>query len=303
MSSTNPSLQGIPGKILILGASGFLGSHLFESLSERVETIGTYMNPHEKLSTKLHKLNATNYQELESFILKVAPTVIVNCVGLSDVEACEMRPEASWKLNAAIPIRVAGLAKSRSIKFIHISTDHFYSKINIPRSEIAPVIPINQYGYSKLHAEKSILTNNSDSLVLRTNFFGHSKNGKKSILDFAISTLESGQKINGFDDVVFSPVGIHEISKFLLSEVSGRATGVLNFASSRPLSKYEFMVLIAKARGFSESRVLRSEIRFSNLKVSRPSYLALDPGRLIKDLQFPVPKIENMLEKELAAVI
>jgi len=303
MRSAKAPLEELPRKILILGASGFLGSHLLETLSESVETIGSYMNPKQKLSTNLHKLNATNYQELDSFIVRVAPTVIVNCVGLTDVEACELRPEASWKLNAAIPIRVAGLAKSMNIKFIHISTDHFYSKINSPRSEIAQLIPINQYGYSKLHAEKSILVNNPDSLVLRTNFFGHSNNGKKSILDFAISTLEGGHKINGFDDVVFSPVGIHEISRFLLSEFSERTTGVLNFASTRPLSKYEFMVMVAKARGFSESQVLRSEIRFSNLKVGRPSYLALDPGRLIKDLQYPMPKIENMLEKELAAFV
>lgn len=303
MPSTKASVEELPGKILILGASGFLGSHLFETLSEQVETIGSYMNPKGKLSTNLHKLNATNYPELDSFILKESPTLIVNCIGLTDVEACELRPEANWKLNAAIPIRVAELAKSRNIKFIHISTDHFYSKINSPRSEIVNVIPINQYGYSKLHAEKSILVNNPDSLVLRTNFFGHSNNGKRSILDFAISTLESGQKIMGFDDVVFSPVGIHEISRFLLSEFSERATGVLNFASARPLSKYEFMVMVAKARGFSESQVLRSEIRFSNLKVGRPSYLALDPGRLIKDLRYPMPKIENMLSKELAAIL
>jgi dTDP-4-dehydrorhamnose reductase len=292
----------LPGKILVLGASGLLGSHVFETFSKRVETIGTYVNSTEHSKENMYYLNASNYVDLDSFILDFAPTVVINCLGLTDVEVCELRPEASWKLNAAVPSRVAKLAKSRNIKFIHISTDHFYSDLKMPRSEEEDVTPINQYGYSKFHAEKSILSNNSNSLVLRTNFFGHSSIGKRSILDFALAAFLRGQVINGFDDVVFSPVGIHEISRFLISENAERATGILNFASARPLSKYDFLVEVARAKGYSDSLVLRSEIGSSNLKVHRPSYLALNPERLTHEFNHFMPTIEVMLKEELSAI-
>lgn len=302
MMPNQPLEQKLPGKILVLGASGLLGSHVFKTFSKRVETVGTHVSSTEHSKENLYYLNVSNYEELDSFILDLAPTLVVNCLGLTDVEVCELRPEASWKLNAAVPSRVAKLAKSRNIKFIQISTDHFYSDIKKPRSEDDVVTPINQYGFSKFHAEKSILSNNSNSLVLRTNFFGHSSIGKRSILDFALAAFLRGQVISGFDDVVFSPVGIHEISRFLTSETAERATGVLNFASTRPLSKYDFLVEVAKAKGYSESLVLRSEIGSSNLKVRRPSYLALNPGRLKHEFNHFMPTIEAMLQEELSAI-
>jgi dTDP-4-dehydrorhamnose reductase len=297
------ALGQIPlGKVLVLGASGLLGSHVFDTFSKSVETIGTYLNSTEHLKEKMYMLNASNHGDLDSFILDTAPTLVINCLGLTDVEACEMRPEASWMLNAAVPIRIAKLSKDKDIKFIHISTDHFYSDLNFPRSETDHMTPINQYGYAKFFAEKSILSSNPNSLVLRTNFFGHSISGKRSILDFAITAFLRDQVIYGFEDVVFSPVGIHEISRFLTSQNAERATGILNFSSSRPLSKYEFMVLVARAMGINESQVLRSEIGSSNLKVRRPSYLALNPGRLTHEFSHLMPTIETMIKEELTAI-
>jgi dTDP-4-dehydrorhamnose reductase len=289
-------------KVLVLGASGLLGSHVFEVFSKRTDTIGTYLNSTEPLNEKMYLLNASNREDLVSFILDTAPTLVINCLGLTDVEDCEMRPEANWMLNAAVPIRIAKLSKIENIKFIHISTDHFYSDMSTPRTETDHMTPINQYGYSKFFAEKSILSINPNALVLRTNFFGHSNNGRRSILDFALAAFLNDQVIYGFEDVVFSPVGIREISKFLTSQNAERATGILNFSSARPLSKYEFMLLVARTIGVSESKVLRSEISSSNLKVRRPSYLALDPGRLTNEFSHLLPTIETMVKEEIAAI-
>jgi dTDP-4-dehydrorhamnose reductase len=290
------------GKILVLGASGLLGSHVFDTFAKRAETIGTYVNSTEHSKENMYYLNASNYDDLDSFILDLSPTLVINCLGLTDVEVCELRPEASWQLNAAVPSRVSRLSKRKNFKFIHISTDHFQSELRIPRTENDHMRPINQYGYSKFHAESSILAINSNSLVLRTNFFGHSSSGKRSILDFALAAFAKDQVINGFDDVIFSPVGIHEISRFLISENAERATGVLNFASEKPLSKYDFLLEVAKAKGYSDSLVLRSEIVSSSLKVRRPSYLALDPGRLIHEFNHYMPTIGVMLKEELSAI-
>ena len=297
------ALDQVPqARILVLGASGLLGSHVFDEFSKRFETIGTYLGSTDHLTKNMHKLNASNFKDLSSLIHDEAPSVIINCLGLTDVEICELRPEASWKLNAEVPIYISKLAKVKNIKFIHISTDHFTSEVAKPRSETDLMTPINQYGFSKLQAEKSILFNNSDSLVLRTNFFGHSSSGKRSILDFALSSFSKRQVFAGFDDVIFSPVGIHEVSRFLLSESAERATGILNLASARPLSKYEFMLLVARATGYSESLVQRSEIKSSDLKVRRPPYLALDPERLIHEFNHYMPTIEVMLKEELSTI-
>jgi dTDP-4-dehydrorhamnose reductase len=297
------TLDELPnGKVLVLGATGLLGANVFDIFDKKVETVGTFLNHEGRQKNNLHRLNASNFADLDSFIQTVAPATIVNCLGLTDVEICESRPEASWKLNAAIPTHIAKLARARNIKFLHISTDHFFSEIEQPRYENDSVMPINQYGYSKYQAEKSILSCNPNSLVLRTNFFGHSKSGRRSLLDFALTAFAGGKIIHGFDDVIFSPVGVNEISRFLSSKKAAQGTGVLNFASTRPLSKYEFLILIARAQGYDESQVLRSKISFSNLNVNRPSYLALNPSRLMGEFKYPMPPIEIMLKEELTNI-
>jgi len=289
-------------RVLVLGATGLLGTNVYESYASKFETVGTYFQTQPAPGKNLHRLDASNFVDIYKLVEELCPTVIVNCMGLANVETCESRPEANWKINAEIPTKIARLAALNKMKFVHISTDHFYSETNKPRSENDLMTPINQYGFAKLHAEKSILLSNPDSLVLRTNFFGHSGNGRRSILDFALNSLMEGREIKGFDDVVFSPVGIREISRFLISKNVTSAKGVLNFSSGRPLSKYEFMLLVARANGHSESQVLRSKISSSNLRVRRPSYLALDPRRLTNEFGYTIPTIELMLDEELAAI-
>jgi dTDP-4-dehydrorhamnose reductase len=286
-------------RYLVFGASGFLGSRIFEVLSGSYDTFGTFHNARMPQSDKMRKVNLSKEEEMLSVIQKIKPSHIINCTGLTNVEKCELLPEASWKLNSEIPFRLAKFSANLNIRFIHISTDHFGSPKSTPRSELDPSYGINQYGFTKIMAEKLVLSGNSQSLVLRTNFFGL-KNGKsESLLNFAMSRIQNGIQIDGFDDVIFSPVGIAQICRFLTTQNIANATGILNFASDEPISKYDFMRLVAKAMGRPEADISRSSIESSNLTVKRPNYLALNPTRLHQELDFALPGIEEMIDEEI----
>ena len=210
-----------------------------------------------------------------------------------------MRPEASWSLNAEIPMRLAQICSFMGIRLVHISTDHYASKKVQPRTESDSVIPINQYGYSKLQAERYILNFNANALILRTNFFGCSLNGKKSLLNFALKASDSQKEVVGFTDVFFSPVGASEIANFLLDEKSTAIKGVLNFASREVISKYDFLTLASKIQGYSDKHISRGSIVNSELTVVRPNYLALDSTRLLSEVGYDLPPIESMLRNEM----
>jgi dTDP-4-dehydrorhamnose reductase len=286
------------GPVLVIGASGLLGSRIFDIFSDQTETYGTYFQSAPLNNEHLIKLDATELEDLRLLIENLKPSRIINCAGFTDVEGCEERPEASWKLNAEIPIMLSRLAKEFSAQFIQISTDHFYTKESIPRNETILVTTLNYYGFSKIAAENAILHTNTQALILRTNFFGFSKKIDKSILNFAISAFETNAFINGFDDVFFTPVGMTEIAKFLLSESSTSVTGLLNFASNASISKYDFLKLVGEAMGNSGERVNKASILDSGLTVRRPKYMSLDPGRLNIELGYILPSLPKMLENE-----
>jgi dTDP-4-dehydrorhamnose reductase len=290
-------------RYLVFGASGLLGSRIFEDLSRDFETFGTFHSSGMAQTEYMRRINLTKPEEMLSVVTEIKPTHIINCIGLTNVEKCELLPEVSWKLNSEIPFRLAKLSSKLNIQFIQISTDHFLSLENSPRSELDFAFGINQYGFTKVFAEKLILSENPKSLILRTNFFGTSKIRFGSLLDFAMESIRSDVPIYGFDDVIFSPVGIGQICQFLKSQNISEATGVLNFASDRPISKYDFMVLVSRAMGMPNAQIFRSSIESSSLTVRRPNYLALDSTRLTRELGFTMPKIDEMLRSEISRIV
>ncbi len=290
-------------RYLVFGASGLLGSRIFEDLSKDFETFGTFHSSVVTQTKYMRRINLAKPEEMLNVIAETKPTHIINCMGLTNVEKCELFPEASWKLNSEIPFRLARLTFKLNIRFIQISTDHFLSLENSPRSELDPVFGINQYGFTKIFAESLILSENPKSLILRTNFFGTSKIRFGSLLDFAMESIRGHVPIYGFDDVIFSPVGIGQICQFLKSQNISEAVGILNFASDRAISKYDFMILVSRAMGMPNAQIFRSSIESSSLTVRRPNYLALDPTRLTRELGFTMPKIDEMLRSEISRIV
>jgi dTDP-4-dehydrorhamnose reductase len=295
----NPEIVPHLEKVLVLGASGLLGMSVFNAFKKNVPAVGTYFKSKPVNLHGLIQIDLSNRDSAEELVDDLSPTHIVNCFGLTDVEVCEQRPEASWNLNTVIPSHVAKLAFEKNIKFTHISTDHFLSKRAIPRTENDIMIPVNQYGFSKYNAERFILGANPMATILRTNFFGHSPKPGKSILDFAVSNLQHKNKIIGFDDVYFSPVGIEEISKFLTSPISKAACGIVNFAGVESVSKYDFLVTLADLIGAPKNLISRGSIQDSSLKVNRPNYLSLDSSYLRDQLGYEMPNLIDMLRIEL----
>jgi len=299
MNSNSGPIALNTGPVLIFGASGLLGSRVFSSFSSTFETYGTFFKSSIASTPKVLELDVTNKFKVRQLVIDLKPSRIINCLGLTNVEDCEKRPEASWKLNAEIPIFLSRLSMEVSADFVQISTDHFHSELTIPRSESTIMTGINHYGFTKLSADKTILQENPAALILRTNFFGYSSKVDKSILNFAINAFNLDQQINGFEDVIFSPVGVSEIAKFLSSEHSKEIYGLLNFVTDNPISKYDFLKLVGHIMGYSGANVERSSITSSGLTVRRPNYLALSPARLFNDLGYPIPSLRAMLENEI----
>ena len=286
-------------RTLIIGGTGLLGSIIYKKFQGSNQVFGTYFQSHGTSDNNLSYLDASNLTQLSDLIREISPSTIINCMGLTSVELCEMRPEASWKLNAEIPMRLAQISSLMDARLIHISTDHYASKKSQPRTESDSVVPINQYGYSKLQAERFILEYNPDALILRTSFFGCAIGRGKSLLDFALKALDSQKEVVGFTDVFFSPVGANEIADFLLDKRSIAIKGILNFASREVISKFDFLTLVARIQNYSDRQISRGSIVKSELPVVRPNYLALDSNHLLNEVGYSLPSIETMLRTEI----
>jgi len=290
-------------KALVVGSTGLLGSRLSKNLSGGYELICTHHKNPPLSGFKSIAADLTSFLELERLIGSNNFDLVINCAGLTNVEGCESRPEAAWQLNATLPYHLSLLTQKYSARFIHISTDHFLSDQNRPRNEQVIMLPINQYGYSKLAGEKFVMQFNESATVIRTNFFGLSTKRSHSLLDFLVSKLLNNQKITGFEDVYFSPLGVSALVS-LISKIAERDfSGLINAAGFETISKFEFARLVASAIGRDRALVSPGSVSSLGGSVPRPNYLALDSTKLTDLLEIELPSIESMLKIELHGVI
>ena len=111
------------------------------------------------------------------------------------------------------------------------------------------------------------------------------------------------EKFTGFDDVVFNPLGVAELSRLILRLTNTSLTGIFHTAGERPVSKYEFAREVAESLEMSSTQIERGSMESLQTSVKRPNYLALDASRLWKELGFNSPSMSVMLREELKSII
>ena len=77
-------------KILLLGSSGLLGKNLYLSISKKFNTY------HNGLFKRKRDLNKTKNVEL---LLKCKPSIVINCLGETDIEKCEINNKNCYQKN------------------------------------------------------------------------------------------------------------------------------------------------------------------------------------------------------------
>ena len=286
-------------KVLVLGSSGLLGSSILRVLNSKFEVIGTHFRNSTTSSAASIHFDVSSPGMLEKIINNVGPKYVINCIGATSVEECELFPEKAMLLNAIFPYRVAKASKDFDFQFLQVSTDHYSNPVGEIRDEFMQPIPLNSYGYSKYVGERLVLNVNPKSLILRTNFFGVSTRGDHSILDFAIKSFSDSTTIFGYEDVWFTPLGVSQIANFLATALESNHNGILNLSGTETVTKLSFLREVASALGLDPNLVRPAKSAQFPSSVARPLNLSLDNSRLLR-LGVDLPSLKDMIRDELS---
>ena len=236
-------------RVLILGASGMLGSAMFRLFSESSEltVFGTVRSVKSiaQLPSNLHKraipdIDVENYDMLVKVFSQVHPDVVVNCIGLVKQLAGANDPLHAIPLNSLLPHRIAALCQATNARFIHISTDCVFSgkKGNYVESDLPDAEDL--YGRTKLLGEVSL----RHTVTLRTSIIGHELIGNKSLVNWFLA--QSGT-IKGYTKAIFSGLPTVELATIVRDIViPNKLLYGLYHVSSAPISKFNLLNLVAE---------------------------------------------------------
>ncbi len=154
------TVSALPGPILVLGASGFIGANLFrQTLAVREDVYGTvFRGPAWRLeetpARHLHYLNLLDPAGIESLLSKIQPQVIFNCTAYG-AYSFETDQERIYRTDFLALVDLLELLADRDITaFVHAGSSSEYGlNASAPDEESHPR-PNSHYSVAKSAASK-----------------------------------------------------------------------------------------------------------------------------------------------------
>jgi dTDP-4-dehydrorhamnose reductase len=286
--------------ILVTGACGLLGAHVVAALSSDHRMVGIDRHswwgsrPLDVVSGDL--LSDTFVTET---VRRVAPSIVVHCAAMVDVDACERQPDLAEACNARMT-RTLVRAAGPDALFVYITTDGIFQGDRPFMTEADAPNPRTVYGWSKLHGEQEVQAAGDNHLIVRTNFYGWSSGRKKTSAEWLYRALVAGEAITGFMDFYFTPIYVVDFVERLRMLMASRHRGVFHLCGADRVSKYDFATTLAAEAALSTAGIGRGSIETANLVAPRPKDMSLSSEKFCRSIGAAVPGCTEGIRRFLA---
>ncbi len=263
-------------KIGITGANGMLGTALINKLHLKHKIYATSRsNGVKREQAEWDFFDLLDFETLHSWLDGKNMDIIIHCAAMIDVDKCEIMPEIATELHYKTTKIISSHLQKTDGMLVYISTDSvFDGKKSTPYTEEDGTRPLNIYAKTKLAGENPVL-GMKNGLVIRTNIIGRSRSEKLSFAEWVLKGLVEKKKLNLFDDVIFSPLHVSDLSDLIHTLIDQNIVGLYNVASSTSLSKYEFGLMMADIFGLENRFIIKKFIKDKELVADRPCNMSL----------------------------
>ena len=280
-------------KLLILGASGFVGSQMFRMLgSERaVATIyrsvlenGIYFDAQNmKLADIID--DPADFGHAMIFFAETHP------------DACAANPGLSQRLNVDCTKIVIDQLGEWGIPLTFTSSEFVFDGSHGRNVESDPVNPINLYGRQKLEIERYLESTDCDWTVMRLGKVFGSDGANAKLFTGWIEAVEAGALIRIAGDQIFSPIHVNDVVTGCWLAAQKGARGLYHLCAERPYSRLElFEMLISDVRKFRSDHVdvEMCSIDDFDLPEPRPKDCSMLPNKVIAAIGLEITPIETI---------
>jgi len=215
-------------KILLLGSTGFIGSHFKSILDESNYSVFT------------PRIEIRNHTEVEKTIYDTRPDVVINATGITgypNVDWCETHPGDTLGVNVAGSINIASVAEQFGVYMVQMASGCVYDgyKKGGYTEEDEPNFFGSIYSRSRIYSEKA-LSEFPNVLQLRIRIPILGKPHPKNLLNKLVNYPKMINKENSctiIEDLI--PAALHLMKK--------KETGIFNMTNTGPMDHKSIMEL------------------------------------------------------------
>ncbi len=238
--------------VVVLGATGFLGSNLVRLLDARFEVVAVSRGAAPGASSAPFE----GWTAAVDQALARGPVAVVNTVAIAVHAQCETDPVACDRVNHLLARDVGAACRERAVPLVHVSTDGLFGQ-GTPQT--APgyfgvgdaTFARNAYARSKRAAEQALELLDWGH-VLRLSFVGPDNGTRRGLVRFMADRARSGARdIDGYVDTWFTPVHVRDVARVISGRVERPVRGFeLEHVASYPaMTKYDYLKAVLAGAG------------------------------------------------------
>ncbi|HUR91666.1 MAG TPA: SDR family oxidoreductase [Gemmatimonadaceae bacterium] len=287
---------GVTAPVFLTGGSGLLAVNWAVAIRDRCPVVlGTHRRPIRLAGVSARRVTLESVAELTDTLKEIGPRLVVHAAGMTNVDACEQRPDDAQHVNVELAANVAHACASLDLPLVHISTDHFVSEDTAFAVEEQPVSPVNVYGRTKADGEKRVREAHPPAIIARTNFYGWGPSYRRSFSDTIIDTLRKGESIRLFRDVSYTPILASVLVDAVHDLVDSGASGIFHVSGDECLTKYEFGLRIADRFGLDRTLINGGLLHEAGL-APRPRGMSLSNKKTASIIGRPLGGVDEHLD-------
>lgn len=244
-------------KLLITGASGFLGWTICQIAQKDWEVYGTYCSQQLDIpNVKLLQLDLKDFSALKQLLGEIEPSAVIHAAACSKPNFCQTYPEESYAVNVTPAWNLAGLCAELGIACTFTSSDLVFDGLHPPYKETDPVSPVSHYGEQKVLAEQGMLERNPRTIICRLPvMFGQVPPTANTFFQTFLKAMQAGEELNLFVDEIRTTTSGTTAAQGLLLALEKSTGGILHLGGKERVSRYEFGRLMAEIFQFPQAKL------------------------------------------------
>jgi dTDP-4-dehydrorhamnose reductase len=255
-------------RVLITGATGFIGSHLVDTLKGRYELLLIDIDAKGKSWIKV--LDAAEPKAVKNVVYEARPDAVIHLAGNKNLRYCEEHPEEAFRANTETTRLLAQASAEINARMVLISSDYVFDGMRGNYCEGDSPNPNTVYGKTKFESEKCVRALCSRYTILRSSAVYGFGGG---FFDWVIMSLRMGREVTVFNDTYFSPTYIGDVTWAFDQIISGDRGGIWHVAGPEALSRYQMALEIAEYLELDLDLVKSGSVRDSDLPICLNSAL------------------------------
>lgn len=283
---------------LIIGASGFIGRHLYDHCKkDGIDVLGTYYT--HPYNPELVKFDICS-DNLGEFCIRYlngrAPEVVIICGANGNIDSCKKNEVESNLLNVRNTQRILYQANVLGSKCVYLSSEAVFDGKKGMYAEEDAVNPITVYGMQKLQVEQYMAQNIKDYLVFRISRAVAHQFGEKDIFDEFYNKMIRKEPIICLKNQSFCLTDIDDITFAILKALSQKLVGLYHLSSRNYISRYMLARLFGERIQGGYEKIAENEYESMSFVDNRGIYGGLRGDRLAQILDMRYKSVTDILD-------